>query len=235
MSSKSNEIKLTSIQKLIVKRMQVSKLTKPCYYVNSKADITEFMALRPKLRKSLKVKITTNTLYIHTVALSVKKFPLMIGRIDGEYIKIPNEINVGFAVNAPQGLVVPVIRNADKLNLAETAKIEQGLIEKARDNQLTLEHMEGGTIALSNLGPYGIDSFIAIVPPQTSTIISVGNVVQRIVPHNGKIEKRRIVTLNITVDSRVVNEIYASRFLSFIKEKLENPQSTYNQKDNSKN
>ncbi|MHC4132376.1 MAG: 2-oxo acid dehydrogenase subunit E2 [Planctomycetota bacterium] len=227
MSIESNEIKLTRIQKLIVKRMQVSKRTKPSYYMISKADITEFMALRPKLRKSLGVKITTNTHYIHTLALAAKKFPLMIGRVDGEYIKIPNEINVGFAVNAPQGLVVPVIRNADKLTLAETARIEKDLTEKARDNKLTLEHIEGETIALSNLGPYGIDSFIAIIPPQTSTIFTVGNVAQRIVPRNGNIEKRRIVTLTIAVDSSVVNEIYASRFLNYVKEKLESPQSTY--------
>ncbi|MHC4844214.1 MAG: 2-oxo acid dehydrogenase subunit E2 [Planctomycetota bacterium] len=228
MSLESNEIKLTRIQKLIIKRMQVSKRTKPCYYISSKADMTEFMAIRPKLRKSLGVKITTNTHYIHTLAEAVKKFPLMIGRVDGEYIKIPDEINVGYAVNAPQGLVVPVIRNADKLTLAETAQIEKDLTEKARDNQLTLEHIEGETIALSNLGPYGIDSFIAIVPPQTSTIFTVGNVAQRLVSRNGNIEKRRIVTLTIAVDSNVINEIYASRFLSFIKEKLENPQSTYN-------
>ncbi|MHC4265914.1 MAG: 2-oxo acid dehydrogenase subunit E2 [Planctomycetota bacterium] len=180
------------------------------------------------MRKSLGVKITTNTHYIHTLALAVKKFPLMIGRVDGEYIEIPDEINVGFAVNAPQGLVVPVIRNADILTLAETARIEKDLTEKARDNQLTLEHIEGETIALSNLGPYGIDSFIAIVPPQTSTIFTVGNVSQRFVPQNGNFEKRRIVTLTIAVDRRVVNEIYASRFLSYIKEKLETPQSTYN-------
>ena len=137
----------------------------------------------------------------------------MIGRVDGEYIKIPDEVNVGFAVNAPQGLVVPVIRNADKLTLAETAQIEKDLTEKARDNKLTLEHIEGETIALSNLGPYGIDSFIAIVPPQTSTIFTVGNAAQRIVPRNGNIEKRRIVTLTILLkrNSRLSNPLTIKR------------------------
>jgi pyruvate dehydrogenase E2 component (dihydrolipoamide acetyltransferase) len=223
MSLEKNKITLTKIQKLIAQRMQASKRTKPCYYLSSKADMTDFMALRPKLRKSLGVKITTNTYYIHTLAIAVKKFPLMIGRVDGEYIKIPDEINVGFAVNAPQGLVVPVIRNADKLTLAEIAQMENNLTEKARDNQLALGHIEGETIALSNLGPYGIDSFIAIVPPQTSTIFSVGNVTQRIVYQNNKAEKRRIVTFTIAVDNRIINEVYACGFLNYIKERLETP------------
>jgi pyruvate dehydrogenase E2 component (dihydrolipoamide acetyltransferase) len=222
-----NKIKLTKIQKLIIQRMHDSKRTKPCFYISTKADMTEFMALRPKLRKSLGVKITTNTHYIHSVSIAVSRFPLMIGYIEDGHITIPDEINVGFAVNAPQGLVVPVIRNADTLTLAEIARLEKKLTEKARDNQLTLEDIEAETIALSNLGPYGIDSFIAIVPPQTSTIFSVGNVVQKIVPVNDRVEKRRLVTLTIAVDFRVVNEIYAANFLNFIKETLENPQFTY--------
>jgi pyruvate dehydrogenase E2 component (dihydrolipoamide acetyltransferase) len=227
MDLEHNKIPLTNIQKLITKRMQFSKQTKPCYYISTKADMTGFMALRPKLRKALGVKITTNTLYIHTLAISVAEFPLMIGTIDGEYIKIPNQVNIGFAVNAPQGLVVPVIKNADKLSMAEIATIEKDLTEKARDNKLSLQEMEDETIALSNLGAYAIDSFIAIPPPQTSSILSVGNIIQRIVPRNGKAEKRRMVTLTLAADNRVVDEIYASRFLSFIKEKIETPESTY--------
>jgi len=227
MALDKKEIRLTLIQKLILERMQLSKRTKPCYYLSTKADMTEFMAIRPKLRKSLGVKITTNTHYIHSLALSVREFPLMSGTIDNGHITIPEEINVGFAVNAPQGLVVPVIHKADTLGLAETAATEQDLIERARDNKLVLEDIEGETIALSNLGPYGIDSFIAIVPPQTSTILSMGNVVQQMVPVDGNIEKRRVVTLTLAVDSRVINEIYAAKFLSFIKKTLEKPQLTY--------
>ena len=123
-------IPLTRIQKLIGERMLQSKLSKPCFYIELKADVTELMGLRQKLRKSLGVKITTDAFYVRALALAVKKYPLMLGRVDNDNIKIPDSINVGFAVNAPQGLIVPVIKDADKKTLAEIAELEQTLTEK---------------------------------------------------------------------------------------------------------
>jgi len=223
-------IPLTRIQKLIGKRMLQSKLSKPCFYIELKADVTELMGLRPRLRKSLGVKITTDAFYVRALVLAVKKYPLMLGRVDGDNIKIPDSINVGFAVNAAQGLVVPVIKDADKKTLAEIAELEGVLTEKARSNKLTLEEMEGETIALSNLGAYGVDSFFGIVPPPTSTILAVGNVIKEVVlrrtpdgAEGGKAVVRRMVSLTLAVDRRVIDEVYAAKFLSFIKEQLQNP------------
>jgi len=93
-------IPLTRIQKLIGERMLRSKLSKPCFYVGSKADITDLMAIRPKLRKSLGVKITTNAFYIRALGLAVQKYPLAVGKFDGDNIRIAERVNVGFAVNA---------------------------------------------------------------------------------------------------------------------------------------
>lgn len=217
-------IKLTKIQKLIGQRMLESKRTKPCFYIESKADVTELMELRPKLRKSLGVKITTNAFYIHALAAAVKKYPLMVGTLDGDNIKIADSINVGFAVSAPQGLVVPVIKDADKKSLAETARQEKMLTEKARSNKLSLEEIEGETIALSNLGVYGIDSFLPIVPPPTSTILAIGSVAPTVVAKDNKATVRKMVSLTLAVDYRIVNGAYAARFLNSIKEQLENPQ-----------
>jgi pyruvate dehydrogenase E2 component (dihydrolipoamide acetyltransferase) len=220
----SSSISLTRIQKLIGGRMLQSKLSKPCFYIEIKADVTELMGLRPKLRKSLGVKITTDAFYVRVLALAAKQYPLMLSKIDGDNIKIPDSINVGFAVNAPQGLVVPVIKDADKKTLAEIASLEQTLTDKARDNKLTLEEMEGETIALSNLGAYGIDSFLGIVPPPTSTVLAVGNVNREIVPIDGKPAERKMVSLSLAVDRRVIEEVYAAKFLKTICEQLQNPQ-----------
>ncbi len=219
-------IPLTRIQKLIGKRMLKSKLSKPCFYVGSKADITELMAIRPKLRKSLGVKITTNAFYIRALGLAVQKYPLAAGRFDGDNIRIAERINIGFAVNAPQGLVVPVVKDAGEKTLPEIAREEASLTNKARDNQLKLEDIEGETIALSNLGAYGIDSFLGIVPPPTSTILAVGNVVHTLMyrGENDKIIVRKIISLSLAVDRRVITEAYAAEFLSFITEELQNPQ-----------
>jgi pyruvate dehydrogenase E2 component (dihydrolipoamide acetyltransferase) len=187
------------------------------------ADVTELMAFRPKLRKSLGVKITTNTFYIHALALGVEKYPLLAGRLYGDYIEIPNHVNIGFAVNAPQGLVVPVIRDAGRKTLPQIAIEEQSLTDKARDNLLTLKDIEGETVALSNLGIYGIDSFFPIIPPPASLILAVGNIIRKFLPINGTPTVRRTVSLSLAVDRKEIDEIYAARFLDFIKDHLQNP------------
>ncbi len=206
--------------------MLKSKLSKPCFYIGSKADITELMAVRPKLRKSLGVKITTNAFYIRALGLAVQKYPLAVGKFGGDNIRIAERVNVGFAVNAPQGLVVPVVKDAGEKTLPEIAREEASLTNKARDNQLRLEDIEGETIALSNLGAYGIGSFLGIVPPPTSTILAVGNVIPTSVyrGENDKITVRKIISLSLAVDRRVITEVYAAEFLNFITDELQNPQ-----------
>ena len=223
-SSPRNSIPLTRIQKLIGERMLHAKQSKPCFYIELKADVTELMGLRPRLSKSSGVKITSNAFFIRALALAVKEYPLMVGRVDGDNIKIADCVNVGFAVNAPQGLVVPVVKDADKITLAEIARLEKLLTEKARSNKLTLWEMEAETIALSNLGAYGIDSFVGIVPPPTSTILAVGNVIPTVVCEDGKTVMRKMTSLTLAVDRRVIDEVYAAQFLNFIKEQLQKPQ-----------
>lgn len=217
-------VRLTKIQRLIAERMLNSKRNKPCFYIASKADVTELMGLRRKLGKSLGVKITSNAFFIRALALAARKYPVMTGRLDCDKIVLADAINVGFAVSGPRGLVVPVIKDADKKSLAEIAASDELLTDKARHNKLTLEDMQGETIALSNLGAYGIDSFLGIVPPPASTILSAGNIVRTIVPDAGKMAVRKIADLSLAVDHRVINGLYAARFLSFIIEQLQNPQ-----------
>jgi pyruvate dehydrogenase E2 component (dihydrolipoamide acetyltransferase) len=219
-----HHIPLTRIQKLIGQRMLESKRSKPCFYLEAKADVTELMALRPKLRKSLGIRITTNAFYIHILGLAARKYPLVIGRFGGDGITIGGRINVGFAINAPQGLVVPVVKDAADKTLAEIAREEILLTDKARDNKLTLDEIEGETIALSNLGAYDVDSFLGIIPPPASTILSVGNVVPAVVCRDGEITVRKIVSLSVAADRRVLSEIYAAEFLNYIKDRLQNPQ-----------
>lgn len=201
--------------------MLSSRQSKPCFYLELKADITELIAIRPRLRKSLGVKITTNAFYIRALGLAAEKFPLMLGKFCGQTVEIAKHVNVGFAVNAPQGLVVPVIRDADKKALSEIAHQEKLLTDKARDNQLALEDIEGETIALSNLGAYDIDSFFGIVPPPASTILAVGNICQTAIPLDGRVRLRKLTSLSLAVDRRVTNEVYAARFLTFIKGQLQ--------------
>ncbi len=218
-----NSISLTRIQKLIGQRMLLSKRTKSCFYISSKADVTELIKQRPKLRKTLGIKITTNAFYIRALALAAQKYPLVVGTVDGDNVRIADEINVGLAVNAPQGLIVPVIKNVENLTLADIAAAEKSLTDKSRSNKLDLTDLEGETIAMSNLGAYNIDSFVGIVPPPVSTIISVGNIVGQVAAQQDSKIERKIASLTLAADVRVVNEIYAAKFLRFIVNLLENP------------
>jgi len=205
--------------------MLSSKKTKPCYYMGIDADTTELMDSRHELKKRLGVKITSNAFYIKALGLAVKRFPLIVGSITGDVIKIADSVNVGFAVNAPQGLVVPVVKKAEKKTLAEIAILEKELTDKARSNKLILDDITGETIGLSNLGVYDIDSFIGIVPPPATTILAVGNTLRTAVPEGGRIIIRKITDLTIAVDSRIVPEPYAAEFFSYLAELLREPEA----------
>ncbi|MGD0572067.1 MAG: 2-oxo acid dehydrogenase subunit E2 [Sedimentisphaerales bacterium] len=216
-------IPMSRIQKLIGERMLESKQSKPCYYMGIDADTTELMDSRHELKKQLGVKITSNAFYIKALGLAVKEFPLMVGSLQGDTIKIADSVNVGFAVNAPHGLIVPVVKEADKKTLAQIANLEKELTDKARSNKLTLDEISGETIGLSNLGVYDIDSFIGIVPPPATTILNVGNTLRTAVPKDGQILIRKITNLTIAVDSRVVPDPYAAKFLARIGDLLHGP------------
>ncbi len=232
-SSTQTYVPLTRIQKLIGERMLASKRTKPCFYLERKADVTDLMGRRHKLSKSLGVKITSNAFLIRALALAARQFPLVLGRLvstdagerlETAIIKIADAINVGFAVNSPQGLVVPVIKEADRKTLAEIAERERLLTQKARSNKLTLEDIEGESIALSNLGAYDVDSFLGIVPPATSAILAVGNVGRGAVPVGSRIEVRKTMSVSLAGDHRIVGPEYAARFLNGIAELLAKPE-----------
>jgi len=221
----NNRVPLTRIQKLIGGRMLRSKRTKPCFYLKATADITELMKMRQKLRKSAGIRATTNSFYICGLSRAIEEYPLMVGRVNEHFIEICESVNVGFAVNSAEGLMVPVIKDALGKDLGEIAELEKELTRKARSNQLTLAELEGETVALSNLGAYGIDSFMGIVPPRASTILAIGNAVNTVAAVNGKPLPRRMVSLTLAVDHRIVDGSYGAKFLARIKQLLENPES----------
>lgn len=223
---------LSRIQRLIGERMLASKRSKPCFYLESKADVTDLMGMRHRLSKALGVKITSNAFFIHAMGMAAQEHPLMVGRLvpgDDEHdsnsriVQIAENVNVGFAVNSPQGLVVPVVHGAECLSLAEIADEEKRLVEKARSNKLTLEDIEGETIALSNLGAYDIDSFLGIVPPATSAIVSAGKISLAATVHEGRATARKLVSLSLAADRRVIPCDYAARFLRDLVQRLSDP------------
>jgi len=242
------EVPLSRIQRLIAGRMLASKRSKPCFYLAARADVTDLMAMRHTLSKALGVKVTSNAFLIHALALAAGEYPLMVGRfvwtsadsvesLDGDgqappsqtpeaeaVIEIAEAVNVGFAVNGAQGLIAPVIRHAHEKSLGQIAREEKLLTDKVRGNKLTLDDLDGQTIGLSNLGAFDIDSFIGIVPPAASTILAVGKVSLAAVPRDGRAVARKMMSLSLAVDHRVVQPDYAARFLQSLTQRLETPQ-----------
>ena len=227
------EVPASHIQRLIAQRMLASKRNKPSFYLETRADVTELLGMRHSLSKTLGVKITSNAFLIHALSLAARQYPLMVGRFAwqdpqdpqaGAVIHVAESINIGFAVSGPQGLVVPVIRNAQDKSLAIIAKEEKQLTDKARSNRLTLDDLDGQTIGLSNLGAYDVDAFIAIVPPLVSAILAAGKIDLAAVVQGGRAVVRRMMSLTLSVDHRVIHSEYAARFLQFLTEQLKDPQ-----------
>jgi pyruvate dehydrogenase E2 component (dihydrolipoamide acetyltransferase) len=241
------QIPVTRFHKLTSQKMLRSKQEIPCFYLNVKADVTDLVDYRAKLNQtgSTKlaaggtVKIAYHDLIIKAVAMGLERFPIMTGQLEGDNIKLAGSISVGLAVAVPEGLVAPIVKDADKKTIVEIARYSQSLADKARDNQLTPENLEGGCITVSNLGALGIDSFIPIVIPGQCSILGIGRIKDVCVPdvgstlrpgsgqasspQNGNIPVRKIMNMTLSVDHKVANGAYAAQFLDFVKKTLEEP------------
>ncbi len=220
-----NQLPLTRIQQLIGVYMLQSKQTKANGYLRMRADLTDLAAERKAYCKRTRSRVTTNDFFICAIARAIVKFPLMAAAMDDkmENMVIPDRIGVGFAVAAPQGLVVPVIHDMQEKSLIETAEASDILVKNARSNRLMPDDFDGATIVLSGLGMYGIESFYAISPPSATGIISIGNFEEAVVPDAEGFTTRKMMYVSLAFDQRLIDEFYAVRFLKHIIEQLEEP------------
>jgi pyruvate dehydrogenase E2 component (dihydrolipoamide acetyltransferase) len=214
-------IPLTKKQKLTAERMVKSKREIPCFYLTVKADVTDLVELRIKLNETSSVKISYNDFIIRAVAIGLQKFPIMTGQLAGDTIKLPSTINIGLAVSTPGGLIVPVVKDAHKKDVKQIATATKALIEKAQNEKLLLTDLEGPCITVSNLGAFGIESFIPIVIPGQCSILGIGRITDTCVPDNGNIVIRKLMSLTISVDHKVATGAYAAQFLDFTRKLLE--------------
>jgi pyruvate dehydrogenase E2 component (dihydrolipoamide acetyltransferase) len=203
--------------------MLQSKQEIPCFYLNVKTDVTDLVDYRAKLNQTGTVKIAYHDLIIKAVAMGLERFPIMTGRLEGDNIKLAGSIGVGLAIAVPEGLVAPIVKDADKKTVVEIARYSRALADKARDNQLKPENLEGGCITVSNLGALGIDSFIPIVVPGQCSILGMGRIKDVCVPDDHNIIVRKIMNMTLSVDHKVANGAYAAQFLDFVKKTLEEP------------
>ena len=219
-------IPITRMRGIIAERLTKSWVA-PHIYLATEIDATEMGKLREKLLPAIKretgQKLTYNDLLIQVVALAIEKFSVLSGVIEGEYIKIPEEINIGLAVAVEDGLVVPVVRRANKSSLPEVVRRRADLVDRARGKKLKMDDLRGGTFSISNLGMFDIDFFTAILNLPQSGILSVGKVKDAPVVKGGIIQIVPIMKLVLGVDHRVVDGAMGAAFLQKVKQTLEDP------------
>jgi len=221
-------IPLNKIQRLTAERMLKSKREIPCFYLTTKVDVTELVEVRTKLNSAGRltaetgdVKVAYNDFIIRAVALGLEKFPIMTGQLVGDAIELAEAINVGLAMSVPEGLIVPVVKDANKKEIKAIARETNTLIEKAENNKLLLTDLEGGCITISNLGAFGIESFIPIVVPGQCSVLGIGRISDSCVSSDGEIITRKLMNITLSVDHKVANGAYAARFLDYVKKLLE--------------
>ena len=214
-------VPLNRIQKITAQKMLQSKREIPCFYLTVKADVTDIVELRTKLNKASDVKISYNDFIMRAVAIGLEKFPIMTGQLAGDTIRLAEAIGIGLAITVPGGLVAPIVKDVNKKDVTRIARDSKALIEKARSNKLAPTDLEGGCITVSNLGAFGIDSFIPIVVPGQCSILGIGRITETCVPDNGNIVTRKLMNMTLSVDHKVTNGAYAAQFLDFVRKLLE--------------
>ncbi len=218
---------LTRIQKLIGHLMLESKQTKAAGYLSVWADVTDLPQVRKKYSRRSGVRVTTNDMVLYAMARALREFPLPAASIDRSagVLVIPERIGLGFAIAAPQGLVVPVIADAGGKTLTELAQATEALLRRARANQLLPDDFEGAHMVLSGLGMYGIEWFYAIAPPSATGIVSIGYIGDYAAVRDGRPQTRKRMNISLAVDQCVVDDFTAARFLRRVADSLEDPWS----------
>jgi pyruvate dehydrogenase E2 component (dihydrolipoamide acetyltransferase) len=213
---------LTPMRRIVGERMTKSKQTAPHFYVSMDADMTEVTRKRNAWKeKGEQIIPSINDFILDACARALRDFPSLNAAFTEQGVQIYADINIGMAVALEEGLVAPVIRNADRLSLQELARQSRELAEKAQKKKLFPLDYEGGTFTVSNLGMFGVDNFVAIINPPQCAILAVGQVAPRVVPYGEGIAVRPMMTMSLSADHRVVDGAIAARFLQEVKRHLE--------------
>jgi pyruvate dehydrogenase E2 component (dihydrolipoamide acetyltransferase) len=217
-------VPLTPMRRIVAQRMLLSKQTIPCYYLDIEADVTDLAVLRAALKdREPGAKITINDFVIKACGNALASFSAVNSRWTDAGIERRAEVNVGVAVALDDGLIVPVIRGADRKGLREISREAADLAERARTKRLRPEEYQGGGITVTNLGMYGIRRFIAVVNPGESAILALGAAEDRVAVRTGGIQVRKMMSLTLSVDHRLVDGAVGAQFLVAIRDMLEAP------------
>ena len=221
------EIPLSNIRKVTAKRLTESKQNAPHFYLTSAIDVTELLEFRGNLNERLQAaggpKVSVNDLIVKAVATSLRANPGVNVSFAGDKMLQHKRINLGVAVAIEGGLVVPVVKDADRKSVSEIATESRELAGRAREGKLKLDEMSGGTFSISNLGMFGIEQFSAVINPPEAAILAVGAARDEVQVRDGEFVARKILRVTLSADHRAVDGAVGAAFLQQFTSLLEDP------------
>jgi pyruvate dehydrogenase E2 component (dihydrolipoamide acetyltransferase) len=220
-------VPLKGVRGIIAERMAASVHTTARVTLVMEVDATEFVAARERI----KAKVSKdwgfapgyNDLLAKVVAVALRQFPYMNARLASDAIEILSHVNIGLAVDTERGLLVPVVKDADKKNLRQFGEDFRRMVDGARSGRSLPDDLSGGTFTITNLGMYDIDAFTPVINLPEAAILGVGRIAPKAVPHGNEIVIRQMWTLSLVFDHRLVDGAPAARFLQMIKSLIEDP------------
>jgi pyruvate dehydrogenase E2 component (dihydrolipoamide acetyltransferase) len=219
------------VSRLMAERTTLSWTTVPHFFVIREVDAGALNEARQKLGPNIEasrgLKLTYTDLLVALVARVLQKHPRLNASWTGQAVRRNEEINIGLAMAVDDGVVAPVIRNADKAGLGEIAVQRRDLAERAKSGKLRPADIANGTFTISNLGMYGVDAFTAIIIPPQAAILAVGRIANRVVPVDGHPGVRPMMTLTLSCDHRAVDGARAAEFLRDLVAAISNPQQYF--------
>jgi pyruvate dehydrogenase E2 component (dihydrolipoamide acetyltransferase) len=216
---------LNPMRKTIARRMTESKAAAPHFYITVEINMDDAMKMREQLNALAPEgeRISVSDLVVAAVARTLARFPALNASYREDNLEMHSQVNIGIAVALEDGLIPPVLRDADKKPLKRIAAESRALAERARTNKLRSDDLGGGTFTVSNLGMFDVDEFIAIINPPEAAILAVGAVTRRPVAAAGEVRIAPLMKTTLSVDHRVADGAQAGRFMQEFKKLLENP------------
>lgn len=228
-SGEAAAVEISGMRRIIAERLVEAKRSIPHFYLAVDCAVGELLAIRSKINlnaDALQTKITVNDFAIKAAALAMREFPEVNSSWQEDKILCHKDIDVAFAVALDEGLITPVVKNADLLSLSELSKAVKSLAARAKERKLLPHEFQGGGMTVSNLGMFGIKEFYAIVNPPQSCIMAVGKSEPRPVVVDGEIAVEHVMTVTLSVDHRVIDGATAAKFLDKFRFYMENPLAT---------
>ena len=224
-------VKMTRLRQTIAKRLKEAQNSAAMLTTFNEVDMSAIIEMRKDnqedFQRTFGIKLGFMSFFVKACVLGLKLYPSINAEVDNDHIIYKNYYNISFAVGTDRGLVVPVLRNADELSFADIEKNIKTISEKARDGNLTIEDLQGGTFTISNGGVYGSMLSTPILNPPQSGVLGMHNIIERPVVVDGQVKVRPVMYLALSYDHRIIDGKDSVSFLKTVKENLEDPRRLF--------